>query len=137
MTTATAQRTWTEAEIREAIEELMPGIDFDVPDEFRDALAPIGDSDMARARIGWDPDYTPRDGHPGTLWADLRPSEADELQAALHDVYRAAGHYYVETVREGAIRAALAFAEAHPDVPLGHWRPPAERGAPATPELGA
>ncbi|TAL06731.1 MAG: hypothetical protein EPO00_10585 [Chloroflexota bacterium] len=94
MTATTAQDTWTEAEIREALTEFMPGINFDVPIEFVEACAPLGDSDMARVRVGWDSSFTPRERrgepHPGTLWADLRPTEVGELQRAMDDVYRAA-----------------------------------------------
>lgn len=127
MTAATARRTWTEAEVREALSERMPGIDFDRPRGVDAGLAPLDDCDLALVRAGWADEYTPEPGHPGTLFADLRGSEADELKEAIHAVEKAAAHYYIETLREGAIRVALAFAEAHPDVPLGHWKPAAER----------
>lgn len=121
--TAKARKPWTEAEVREALAGLDPLMDLD--DSFWRAIGPIEDSDMARVRIVWDEDYTPANaypnGHPGTLWADLRPSEFDELQAAVDAAVKDARRQFVESVREALVAVALDFDAKHPDAPRGHW----------------
>lgn len=135
MATATVARdALTEAEIREAIEAEIPaqtpervGYWIDLPDEMYQALRLITDSDEARTparwqkRPGWDNEFTPHDDHPGTLWADLRPSEAEELLDATEAMQHRALAAYVNACREGAIEVAIAFAKAHPDALRGAW----------------
>jgi hypothetical protein len=117
----------TEAEIREAIAEGFDSLVVDHPDGIWDALAPINDSDQALVRAGWVEGFYPPEDHPGTLWADLRASESEELHAATGEVLAAALRDYLEAAREGAIAAAVRFAEAHPDIPRGAWRSAGDR----------
>lgn len=115
----------TEAEIRESILEGL-GDGSMSADDFAgliDAFRPILDSDMARVRAGWDPDFHPYEDHPGTLWADLTRDEVDELQGAMHYVLHRVTREATQALVEGCIAAAVAFAEAHPDVPRGRWQP--------------
>lgn len=112
--------TLTPDEIRQAITESVGGGFADV-DDTGAMLRVVLDSDMARARIGWDPTFTPRDDHPGTLWADLRPSEFEELGDAMHDVLHDVELEATQMLIERATAVCVAFAEAHPDVPRGHW----------------
>lgn len=117
--TAKTRKPWTEAEVREALAGLDPLMDLD--ESFWRGIGPIEDSDMARVRVVWDEDYTPDPSHPGTLWADLRPSEADELREAVDAVVKEARRQFVESVQDGLVAVALDFDAKHPDVPRGHW----------------
>ncbi|HUQ44619.1 MAG TPA: hypothetical protein VM451_09465 [Candidatus Limnocylindria bacterium] len=122
----------TEAEIREAIEPEWP-VDTvgDAPEWVYEGLGPILDSDQALVRAVWVEGYNPMRPHPGTLWADMTKAEADELHAAISVVVDEAAMTFQRSVLEGAVRAAVAFAEKHPDVPRGHWKA-AEQREPVT-----
>lgn len=111
----------TEAEIREALGDPDRIARADMDRDVRDAIAPLIDSDQALVRAVWTEDFNPGRDHPGTLWADMRPSEAEELHDAIFAAIR-------EVEREAAVKlidrvaaVGLAFAEAHPDIPRGHW----------------
>lgn len=121
----------TEAEIRRAIdgspllcEDGTAAIDE--PEGLWESLRPILDSDAAivptrRSPEGWTDEYMPGADHAGTLWADMRPSEYDELSGAIHEVRATAFAQYLAELREAVVGVALRFAEAHPDVPRGRW----------------
>lgn len=127
MATATARRTWTEAEIRESIEtpirDAAKGI-YELLGE-RNALDPIVDSDQALSRRGWQEGFYPQEGHPGTLWADLTEAEAEDLSATMDEAidFIALGDF----ITDGVVRAAMEWAARHPAASLGHWRPAGER----------
>jgi hypothetical protein len=136
-TSAPAANVPTEEEIRTALADLTTQR-LDHPMEVFDLVCPIIDSDEAivptrRSPQGWrdsfNPDARRRGPHPGTLWADLRPSEVTELEAAAETVFVEAMKRYVATIREGLVEVALRFAKAHPDIPRGTWRERSLMGA--------
>lgn len=99
-------------------------------------LRPILDSDVALVGGGWRENSSLPTGHPGTIWADLRTSEAQELREAVGEVVEAAERAMVGAIIEGVTEAAGRFAEAHPDIPRGlYGLPPQVDEAPA-PRLG-
>ncbi len=110
----------TEEEIREALTECIAGGFRDL-DNTGDMLEVITDSDMARTRTLWSREFFPPVAHRGTLWADLRPDEAEDLQDAMSEVLRQVEVEATAMLLERATAAAVAFAVAHPDVPRGHW----------------
>ena len=59
--------------------------------------------------------------HPGTLWADLRPDEAEDLDAAMVAVLDEVEREATAMLIERATVAATVFAELHPEIPRGHW----------------
>jgi hypothetical protein len=123
MTTATAtvQGPPTEAEIREALKDVAQAFeDIDLWDDLVESTRAVTDSDMARARIGWAEDWSPPAGHPGTLWADMRPSEQGELED-LEDVFREEMIEAGKRAAERYIQAVIRFAADHPDIPRGRW----------------
>lgn len=125
MATGTAP---TEDEIRQALEQnlehLFGGNGFSIDDPATwEVLAPIMDSDQARVGTGWDPSFTPPDDHPGTLWADMRPSEVDELEGPIGEIVAEAEAAFIRAVLDGVVAHAARFAAAHPDIPRGAWRP--------------
>src|SRR5436189_1471904 len=110
----------TEAEIREVITtglERTGGVDL--AEEVYVALDPFIDSDKALVRAGWMDEFYPREGHPGTIWADMRASEVEELQEAMHQAIKLAEQAAIKTLVEEVVRAGVRFAEAHPDIPRG------------------
>jgi hypothetical protein len=122
MTTATATAVTppTEAEIRQALTESIDNGYVDMDDAGL-MLRVVLDSDAARVRMPWNPDFQPDDDHPGTLWADLRPEEYKELSEAMYAVLHQVEREATAMLIERAIGAAVAFAAAHPDIPRGHW----------------
>ncbi len=115
----------TEQEIRQAILAELGDHTID-PDDFAglvDVFRPILDSDMALTRAGWVEDFYPGTEHPGTLWADMTEAEANELHDAMHAVRRRVLVEATTALVKGCIAAAVAFAEAHPEIPRGAWRP--------------
>ncbi len=113
----------TEAEIREAILAELGDKTIN-PDDFAgliDAFRPIMDSDLALVRAGWVEDFYGTEGHPGTLWADLTPDEGRELHRAMEAVCKRVLVDATRLLVEGCVAAAVAFAEAHPDIPRGTW----------------
>ena len=122
MTSQKIQRSTapTEDEIRTALAECIGGgfvdMDYNV-----DMLEVITDSDAARTRVLWDREFHPPATHRGTLWADLRPTEADELATAMQEVLHEVEVEATAMLLERATSAAVAFAAAHPDIPRGHW----------------
>ena len=135
MTTATHQAP-AEAEIRHALEEsvrrVFGGHEASIDNNPAwDVLNLILDSDHARARGGWDDDFHPVGEHIGTLWADLRRSEADELRAGIEQIVERAEQAYITTVVEQAVEFATRFAEAHPDIPRGACVRSVRRSPPA------
>ncbi len=116
----------TEAEIRQAIEarldQLFGGNEFSIDDNpAHELLAPLWDSDQALSRAGWAHDFHPADDHPGTLWADMRPSEVGELHQGLSRIIEEEEVAFAERVIDRAVAIGAAFAAAHPDLPRGHW----------------
>jgi hypothetical protein len=120
MTPQIAQLALTEDEIRQAIAESVGGGYVDV-DNTTVMLKVVTDSDMARVRVLWSDDFTPQDTHPGTLWADMRPEEFEELSDTMYDIQHAVEREATQMLIERATAAAVAFAAKHPDVPRGHW----------------
>lgn len=113
--------TPTEAQIREAIGSPDHLVDADMTRDLRATIAPLLDSDQALVRAGWMEDFYPDVDHPGTLWADLRPSETEELHDAIHGAIRAVERIAADMLVERLVAVGLAFAAAHPDIPRGHW----------------
>ncbi len=110
----------TETEIREALTQSIGGgyADEDIQ---LDWLRPLIDSDRALVRAVWTDDFSPSADHPGTLWADMRPSEYAELEQAIHDVRTIVERAATQELVNGLVEVAVAFAKAHPDIPRGHW----------------
>ena len=117
----------TEQEIREAIERRLrePTGYIDTDAELTDALRriaveaarPIVESGAQTLEGGqgvWEPVDDPADG---VLWADLRPSEAVALSGLVRRATDRAAQRCEEVVVEELTRAALRFAEEHPDAP--------------------
>lgn len=122
----TTMANWTDDEIATAIRQSFEGSSLNSDDWwclYRE-LGVVDDSDMARVREpdGWAADFTPHEGHPGTLWADLTDDEAAEL----HDVLWKAGKHVMERVHtelvEAAVAATIALAHDHPDLPRGRYQ---------------
>lgn len=111
---------WTEDEVRQALVESIGNGFVDI-DNDHELLRVVSDSDMARTRMLWDPDYFGGDGHRGTLWADLTPEETEELQRTMHDVLVAVERRANAELLRRATNAALEFGRRHPDIPRGHW----------------
>jgi hypothetical protein len=112
----------TKAEIREAIATQLDDVELD---DFM-GYQVIVDSDMAvirRGQVEWSREFTPQAPHPGTLWADLRDSEIDELHEVMWEVEKRVLEEATRALIEGGIEAAWRFAQAHPDIPRGAWRP--------------
>jgi hypothetical protein len=121
MTAPAITRSWTEAEVREALTRSI-GRGYVDMDDTNLMLRVVIDSDVARTRFLWDEDYTNRDDdHPGTLWADLSPDETRELREAMSDVLHEVEREATAMLLERAVAAALAFQERHPDIPRGHY----------------
>ena len=113
----------TEAEIREAVAARIRRNFGNLTEMLDNALDPIVDSDMARGRAVWDPDFHPRKDHPGTLWMDLTGDEADDLSAPVDQAINSElFDVLAQIVTDRVVAAALAFAEAHPDLPRGRWQ---------------
>ncbi|MCI0583162.1 MAG: hypothetical protein L0227_09785 [Chloroflexi bacterium] len=124
MTTATInQGPPTEAEIRQALEErLAEGMD--PPRDIWDIVAPILDSKYVIGK-GWlEEGFTPPVDHPGTLWANLRPTEAAELDGAVNEAVDRALARFGRQVVDDVVAVAVRFAEAHPEAPRGTWPEP-------------
>lgn len=118
----------TEAEIRDSIDQglRLDGVEGFSTDDFGgliDSFRAIMDSDLARVRTGWAEDFNPNipGPHPGTLWADMRPSEGLELHSAMQAVLTRVLQEATAKLVDGCVAAALAFGERHPDIPRGHW----------------
>lgn len=115
----------TAAEVREAITrtlhtKTLEGDDFGgLYEDFR----PILDSDVALTRNRWVESFHATDEHPGTLWADMTTEEAEELSGAMYRVLDRVLHDATILLAEGCIEAAVAFADAHPNIPRGSWQP--------------
>lgn len=107
----------SEAEIRQAID--VGKLNWD--NWTADALCAIADSDMARVRAVWDRDFHPSSSHPGTLWADLRPSEVDDLTSAIETAIAETKRHAAAELAERVVSAALYFGTEHPDAARGHW----------------
>ena len=128
----------TEAEIRAAIEPEWPEEPAgDPPEWIYEALMPIVDSDQALIRAGWVEGFHPQRPHPGTLWADMRQDEADELHGAINTVIDEAAREYQRAVLDGVVAATIRFAERHPDIPRGRWPIEPDDDAPETIVEGA
>jgi hypothetical protein len=121
MATATSQAP-TEAEIRETIAERVREAVGNLWEMLANtnALDPITDSDQALTRRGWAEGFHPQEGHPGTLWADLTESEAEDLRATMDEAFNLDS--IAEMITEAAVAAALDFAQRHPDIPRGHYQ---------------
>jgi hypothetical protein len=126
MATATAPRATsapTEAEIREAIElrcELWPQ---DSPtDKLVQAIGSYGDfmygpaAEVLSSPDDLTPEPTERGG-PGDIWADLRPSEARDLDRFYQVGLETALAACEAVIADAFTSAALRFAELHPDAP--------------------
>lgn len=111
----------TEAEIREALGDPTDLVGADISDNLRDAIAPLLDSDQALVRAGWVEDFYPPANHPGTLWADLQPSEAKELHDAIFAAIDEIEFEAAKQLVDRLVAVGVAFAAAHPDIPRGHW----------------
>ena len=121
---------WIASEIRQAIEEnlvrMFGDLGFSIDDEpAYEVLRPILDSDVARVRTGWDPDFNPPADHPGTLWADMRRSEIDELKDPIYAMIQSAEKAYIAGIVDQVVAYVAKYAAEHPDVPRGTWRPTA------------
>lgn len=116
----------TEAEIRQALEarleQMFGTARFSIDDNpVREVLQPISDSEDARVRIGWSPEFFPSADHAGTLWADMRPSELEELMAPIRAIIAEAELQLIATIIDRVVEVTSRFAAAHPDIPRGHW----------------
>lgn len=117
MTTATANRAPTEAELRAIIERHQ---DQRLPDPADFAFAFVSPIE-----------YVPEDeigNHVNRVWDNLRPEEAERLTQLMDEVFTVAERELAiveERCREAAVRAALTFAAEYPDAPRARAEDPA------------
>jgi hypothetical protein len=115
----------TEAEIREAMAEGLwrIGGKLTIDDAgVWDALAVFMDSDEARTDGAWSRGFSPPVDHPGTLWANMRPSETVELKDPLEEIVGRVEDAASEMLTQLVIEHVIAFAAKYPDIPRGAWR---------------
>lgn len=125
---ATAHQAPTEAEIRAVIEERMlleAGHVVDEMDDLdaalrrvaivaSDPLVESGRQTLEGGRGVWEPVAPPPDG---SLWGDLRPSEAVRLSQLVQAAAERASARCRAIVIEELVGAGVQFAAEHPDAP--------------------